>query len=92
MRCRPPEGSLLSSRGVSFSGLHRALSGAGTGDAGTLLHRLHVLAVGRHPRLRPWHHQWLVGTPLYRVLRPLLATLEGDVLDVGSSSPTKRRI
>lgn len=75
-------GALLSSQAVSFIGLNRALSRGGD-DAGTLLHRLHVLAVGRHPHLRPWHHQWLAGTPLYRVLRPLLATLEGDVLDVG---------
>jgi len=64
------------------AGLNRAI-GAGGADAGSLLHRLHVKAVGRHPHLRPWHHQWLVGTPLYRVLQPLLATLEGDVLDVG---------
>jgi SAM-dependent methyltransferase len=33
--------------------------------------------------LRPWHYQWLAGQPLYAVLRPQLASLRGDVLDVG---------
>ena len=45
---------------------------------------------GRHLRLRPWHHQWLAGTPLYAVLRPLLATLRGDVLDVGCGAKPYR--
>jgi SAM-dependent methyltransferase len=67
---------------MSVIGLNRTMSAPGA-DRGSLLHRLHVGLVGRHPRLRPWHHQWLVGTPLYRVLQPLLATLQGDVLDVG---------
>ncbi len=49
----------------------------------SLFHRCYVRYAGRHPRLRPWHHQWLAGTPLYAVLRPLLRTLRGDVLDVG---------
>lgn len=48
-----------------------------------MLHRAYVWFAGRHPHLRPWHHQWLAGIPLYRVLRPLLARLSGDVLDVG---------
>lgn len=52
-------------------------------DDGAVLHRAYVWFAGRHPRLRPWHHQWLAGTPLYQVLRPLLGSLSGDVLDVG---------
>ncbi|MEA2494171.1 MAG: hypothetical protein QOJ29_2082, partial [Thermoleophilaceae bacterium] len=38
---------------------------------------------GRHPDLRPWHFQWLAGSILYRSLRPVLATVDGEVLDVG---------
>lgn len=51
----------------------------------SVLHRLYVLIAGRHPNLRPWHFQWLAGAPLYAVLRPLLASMRGDVLDVGCS-------
>lgn len=61
--------------------LARVLDGGGEGES--TFHRAYVRFAGRHPDLRPWHHQWLAGTPLYRVLRPLLQTLEGDVLDVG---------
>ncbi len=50
---------------------------------GSTFHRLYVRVAGRHPDLRPWHFQWLAGMPLYRLLRPLLASLRGDVLDVG---------
>ena len=61
------------------------------GDAGAgLFHRCYVRYAGRHPRLRPWHHQWLAGTPLYAVLRPALARLEGDVLDVGCGAKPYR--
>jgi SAM-dependent methyltransferase len=61
------------------------------GDAGaSLFHRFYVRYAGRHPRLRPWHHQWLAGTPLYAVLRPVLAQLEGDVLDVGCGAKPYR--
>jgi SAM-dependent methyltransferase len=38
---------------------------------------------GRHPRLLPWHFQWLDAYYLYRRLRQLLPTLGGVVLDVG---------
>ncbi len=51
--------------------------------AGSSFHRLYVAFAGRHPEMRPWHYQWLATMPLYAVLRPLLASLEGDVLDVG---------
>ncbi|MEA2356244.1 MAG: hypothetical protein QOD61_2373 [Solirubrobacteraceae bacterium] len=54
-----------------------------TAAAPSLFHRLYVLVAGRHPNLRPWHFQWLAGTPLYAVLRPLLGPVEGSVLDVG---------
>lgn len=61
------------------------------GSAGaSLFHRCYVGYAGRHPRLRPWHHQWLAGTPLYAVLRPLLSTLHGDVLDVGCGAKPYR--
>lgn len=60
-------------------------------ESASLFHRLYVLIAGRHPDLRPWHFQWLAGTPLYAVLRPLLATLHGDVLDVGCGYKPYRR-
>jgi SAM-dependent methyltransferase len=61
------------------------------GDAGaSLFHRVYTRYAGRHPRLRPWHHQWLAGTPLYAVLRPALAELQGDVLDVGCGAKPYR--
>lgn len=56
----------------------------------SIVHQAYVRWAGRHPRLRPWHHQWLAGTPLYAVLRPLLATLDGDVLDVGCGAKPYR--
>lgn len=38
---------------------------------------------GRHPRVRPWHFQWLDGFYLYRGLRRVLPGLSGRVLDAG---------
>jgi len=61
------------------------------GEAGaSLFHRVYTRYAGRHPRLRPWHHQWLAGTPLYAALRPALAELRGDVLDVGCGAKPYR--
>jgi SAM-dependent methyltransferase len=62
---------------------------AATGEA-SLFHRAYVRIAGRHPNLRPWHFQWLAGQPLYDVLRPLLAGLRGDVLDVGCGAKPYR--
>lgn len=45
---------------------------------------------GRHPNLRPWHFQWLSGSILYRTLRPALARVEGQVLDVGCENSPYR--
>ena len=64
---------------------------AGDGDGASLFHRLYVALAGRHPNLRPWHFQWLAGMPMYAVLRPLLAGLTGDVLDVGCGYKPYRR-
>ena len=44
---------------------------------------LYRTLLGAHPRFRPWQFQWLPGRILYPTLRPVLAELEGDVLDVG---------
>jgi len=55
-----------------------------------LFHRAYVRIAGRHPHLRPWHFQWLAGEPLYAVLRPLLAEMRGDVLDVGCGAKPYR--
>ena len=61
------------------------------GEAGaSLFHRVYTRYAGRHPHLRPWHHQWLAGTPLYAALRPALAELRGDVLDVGCGAKPYR--
>jgi SAM-dependent methyltransferase len=61
------------------------------GETGaSLFHRVYTRYAGRHPRLRPWHHQWLAGTPLYAALRPALAELRGDVLDVGCGAKPYR--
>jgi len=38
---------------------------------------------GVHPRLRPWHYQWLSARLLTGTFRDLLPTLSGRVLDVG---------
>lgn len=38
---------------------------------------------GRHPRLLPWHFQWLATFYLIDRLRRLLPEMSGDVLDVG---------
>lgn len=38
---------------------------------------------GRHPRVRPWHFQWVDGVYLYRSLRRELPRLGGRVLDAG---------
>ena len=54
------------------------------GDAQpSLFHKLYVAVAGRHPDMRPWHFQWLAAQPLYAQLGPVLASLSGDVLDVG---------
>jgi SAM-dependent methyltransferase len=45
---------------------------------------------GQHPNLRPWHFQWLGGSILYRSLRPVLAQVEGEVLDVGCENSPYR--
>lgn len=45
--------------------------------------RVYEVLCGRHPSLRPWHFQWLVGRSLYRDLRRVLPMLHGDVLDLG---------
>ena len=48
-----------------------------------LFWRVYGWIAGVHPRLRPWHSQWLSGSIVYRDLRPLLPELRGRVLDVG---------
>lgn len=67
-----------------------ALVAASPPDAG-LFHRVYVAVAGRHPDLRPWHFQRLLGRPLYAALEPLLARVEGDVLDVGCGRKPYRR-
>jgi SAM-dependent methyltransferase len=65
---------------------------AGEGEQpASLFHKLYMAVAGRHPELRPWHFQWLAGMPLYGVLRPLLGSLTGDVLDVGCGYKPYRR-
>ncbi|MGI8624271.1 MAG: methyltransferase domain-containing protein [Solirubrobacteraceae bacterium] len=49
----------------------------------SVANRAYIALAGRHPDLRRWHFQWLAGQPLYESLRPLLAAVRGDVLDVG---------
>lgn len=38
---------------------------------------------GTEPHVRPWQFHWLAAEPMTRLLRPRLASLHGDVLDVG---------
>lgn len=46
-------------------------------------HALYGLLVGTQPDLRVWHFQWLSGKALYPSMRRVLASVSGDVLDVG---------
>src|SRR3954447_23697121 len=46
---------------------------------------------GRHPRLRPWHFQWLAIKDLYPDLRRILPSFKGTVLDVGCGDMPYRR-
>src|SRR4051812_9687230 len=46
--------------------------------------RVYDWLCGTHPDVRPWHFQWLATVDLHRALRPRLAELHGDVLDVGA--------
>ncbi len=50
---------------------------------GALYARAYDALCGRHPRVRPWHFQWLAVKDLYRDLRRSLPELRGRVLDVG---------
>lgn len=50
---------------------------------GGLYRRLYDWLCGKHPRLRPWHFQWLDTAYLLRRLGGYLPTLSGRVLDVG---------
>jgi len=45
--------------------------------------RLHAAFAGKHPRIRPWHFQWLATRALYAELRRTLPQLRGKVLDLG---------
>ena len=44
---------------------------------------LYASACGQHPEMRPWHFQWLSERAVTSALRDALASVEGDVLDVG---------
>lgn len=48
-----------------------------------LYYRLYNCICGTHPHRRPWHSQWLAVKDIYRDLRRLLPTLEGQLLDIG---------
>jgi SAM-dependent methyltransferase len=61
----------------------RRLNGVFVQRAARLAGGLYELVAGRHPALRPWHHQWLAGSLLYRDFRRAFAEVEGDVVDVG---------
>lgn len=50
---------------------------------GQLYDSLYAAACGRHPRVRPWHFQWLATCDLHHDLRGLLPALSGDMLDLG---------
>lgn len=50
---------------------------------GEAYQQVYELLCGRHPRLRPWHFQYLDAFYLYRSLRSQLSQLGGVVLDVG---------
>ena len=51
---------------------------------------LYTLLCGRHPNLRPWHHQWGAVHALRKELRETLPLFEGRVLVVGAGSPRDR--
>ncbi|MGD9637485.1 MAG: class I SAM-dependent methyltransferase [Alphaproteobacteria bacterium] len=38
---------------------------------------------GTHPRVYPWHFQWLATRDLHKILKKELPKLSGDVLDIG---------
>lgn len=63
---------------------------AGESALGRLYRVTYDRLCGRHPRVRPWHFQWLDTRPLYRDLRRVLGGLSGRVLDVGCGAKPYR--
>jgi SAM-dependent methyltransferase len=57
---------------------------------GALYRNTYDLLCGTHPRVYPWHFQWLAGFYLLRSLRTLLPTLSGRVLDAGCGAKPYR--
>ncbi len=56
---------------------------AGASTLGAFYARTYDALCGRHPRVRPWHFQWLAVKDLHRDLSAALPQLRGRVLDVG---------
>jgi SAM-dependent methyltransferase len=52
---------------------------------------VYAILCGRHPRLKPWHFQYLSGTILYRTLPSRLSLLDGVILDVGCGEQPYRQ-
>ncbi|MGR9105940.1 MAG: class I SAM-dependent methyltransferase [Gammaproteobacteria bacterium] len=52
-------------------------------NLGNAYRTLYGALSGKHPDVRPWHHQWLATKYLYHDLRAILPRCGGKVLDVG---------
>jgi SAM-dependent methyltransferase len=59
---------------------------------GRIYRQTYELICGKHPRLLPWHFQWLDTVYLSRTLKQLLPQLAGRVLDVGCGDKPYREL
>lgn len=59
---------------------------------GSLYRQLYEALCGKHPRLLPWHFQWLDTLYLARTLKARLPQLAGRVLDVGCGDKPYRAL
>jgi SAM-dependent methyltransferase len=59
---------------------------------GRFYRQIYEAVCGKHPRLRPWHFQWLATIYLSRTLRHNLPKMQGNVLDVGCGDKPYREL
>lgn len=59
---------------------------------GRLYRQTYEVICGKHPRLFPWHFQWLATFYLSRTLNTCLPHLAGRVLDVGCGEKPYREL
>ena len=59
---------------------------------GRLYRLVYEALCGKHPKLMPWHYQWLATFYLSRVLKQYLPKVKGRVLDVGCGDKPYRSL